>query len=121
MELREAIDRVLLGEPLRSIAVAHREAVLRSLGMQSDEVSPRELWDDTGRFMNRLCRELGERHGGDRRAGVALADWAQRVEEYDVYDALLANFDSFEGREHFVQRGRQLFPGPLTAHWESGD
>ena len=72
MELREAIDRVLLGEPLRSIAVAHREAVLRSLGMQSDEVSPRELWDDTGRFMNRLCRELGERHGGDRRAGVAL-------------------------------------------------
>jgi hypothetical protein len=116
MEQREAIGRVLLGEPLRSIAVAHREEVLQSLGMQSDEVSPRDLWEDTGRFMNRLCRELGERHGGDRRAGVALADWAKRVE-----DALLANFDAFEGREHFLQRGRQLFPGPLTAHWEGGD
>ena len=87
MEVREAIGRVLLGEPLRSIAVAHREEVLRSLGMDSDEVSPRDLWEDTGRFMNRLCRELGERHSGDQRAGVALADWAKRVEDYDAYDA----------------------------------
>jgi hypothetical protein len=121
MEVREAIGRVLLGEPLRSIAVAHREEVLRSLGMDSDEVSPRDLWEDTGRFMNRLCRELGERHSGDQRAGVALADWAKRVEDYDAYDALLANFDAFEGRQHFLQRGRQLFPGPLTAHWGTDD
>jgi hypothetical protein len=121
MELGEAVERVLLGEPMRAIAVAHREDVLASLGMTPDEVDARTLWNDTERFMRRLCRELGERHAGDGRAAAALAGWARRVDDYEAFDALLANFPSFEGRDQLLRRGRQMFPGPLTAHWEAAD
>ena len=41
----------------------------------------------------------------------------RRVEDYDAFDALLSNY-KFAGREIIIRRGKQLFPGPLTAHWE---
>lgn len=120
MEVRDAVERVLLGEPLRMIAIAHREELIEALGLEVEEVPPRDFWDDTRRFMNRLCRELGDRHSGDGRVAAALYEWVQRVDDYDAFDALLANFDRFEGRERVVRRGRQLFPGPLVAHWDRG-
>jgi hypothetical protein len=119
MELGEAVDRVLLGESMRAVAEAHREHVLASLGMEPDEVNPRARWEDTDRFMKVLCRELGDRHAGDSRVAAALSAWAHRVDDYEAFDALLANFHGFEGHGQLLRRGRQLFPGPLTAHWES--
>lgn len=119
MDVADAIERVLLGESMRSVAAAHREQVIRSVGLAVDEVGAREFWDDTRRFMNRLARDLGERHAGDSRVCAALAEWVRRVDDYDAFDALLAHFDRFEGRALIVRRGKQLFPGPLTAHWGS--
>jgi hypothetical protein len=119
MKVRDAVARVQLGEPLRMVAIAHREHVLAELELEPDDVSPRERWDETRAFMDRLCRELGERHADDSRIAAALAEWVRRVDDYEAFDSLLANFKDFEGRDQLVRRGRQLFPGPLTAHWES--
>ena len=49
---------------------------------------------------------------------AALQDWVRLVEDYDAFDALLSNY-KFAGREMVIRRGKQLFPGPLTAHWET--
>jgi hypothetical protein len=50
----------------------------------------------------------------------ALREWVVRVEHYEAWDALLAGFD-FHGKAALVRRGRMLFPGPLTAHWEAAE
>ena len=60
---------------------------------------------------------LGDRHAGDARVAVALHAWCQRVEDYDAWDVLLSEYE-FDGREALMRRGKVLFPGPLTAHWE---
>lgn len=121
MDVADAIERVLLGESLRAIAAAHREELIADLGLDPAGVSPQDFRGDTRRFMNRVCRQLGERHDTDRRAAAALADWLRRSDEYDAFDALLTHFPTFEGRELILRRGRQLFPGPLTAHWGEGE
>ena len=118
MDVRDAIERVLLGESLRAISTAHREELIVALGLEPESVSESKYRDDTRRFMNGLCRELGDRHDGDWRVAASLSEWVRRVDDYDAFDALLSNFRDFEGRELVVRRGRQLFPGPLTAHWE---
>src|SRR5690606_6494253 len=121
MDVADAIERVLLGESLRAIAAAHREELIVDLGLDPAEVAPDQFRGDTRRFMNRLCRTLAERHEADWRVAAALAEWVQRVDEYDAFDALLSHFPALEGRELIVPRGRPLFPGPLTAHWGGGE
>ena len=116
MEISEAVDAIQLGAGLDQIYHEHRQDLLHSVGLDPGEVGPQELHKDTLRFMNRLCRHLGERHAGDTRVGAALEGWVRIVDEYDAFDALLSGF-SFESRELVLRRGRRLFPGPLTAHW----
>lgn len=117
MDIPEAIDRILLGESLRDIAIAKRDQMLRDVGLERHEARPTTFVAEVTRFTNRLCRELGERHAGDSRAETALIRWANLVDEYEAFDALLANFRDFDGRDALVRRGQNLFPGPLTAHW----
>jgi hypothetical protein len=38
-------------------------------------------------------------------------------DHYEAWDSLLSGF-AVDGREALVRRGRVLFPGPLTAHWD---
>ncbi|MBK8980051.1 MAG: hypothetical protein IPM29_29475 [Planctomycetes bacterium] len=118
MEVSEAIERILLGESLAQVVAAWREEALAALGLRLDEARPETFRPEAIRFANKVCRTLGERHEGDSRAETALAVWARQVDEYDVYDALLSHFRSFDGRDALVRRGRQLFPGPLTSHWD---
>ncbi|MDP6929644.1 MAG: hypothetical protein QF412_08090 [Planctomycetota bacterium] len=116
-ELKEAVDRVLLGEPLRVLVSAYREELLISDGLDPQEAEPMLRIDDAHKFIARVCRHLGERHAGDERACVALRDWAAVVDDYDAYDALLTGFQ-FEGRNHVLEKGRLLFPRMLTSHWD---
>ena len=116
MDLHEAEERVLLGEPLESIAAAYREELLQAVGLRADEASSTTFRDETRRFMGRLSRQLAERHAGDHRARLALEEWVQRVTDYDAWDALLSTYE-FDGKPQLIRRGRLLFPGPLTAHW----
>ncbi|MFO1054346.1 MAG: hypothetical protein U1F36_19170 [Planctomycetota bacterium] len=118
MDLATAIDRVLLGESLADIAQAYRAELLESFGMDPDETDPQTFRKESRVFVSKLCRELGDRRRGDSRAAIALSRWASRVEDYDAYDALLSNFTHFDGRARLLERGRKLFPGPLTAHWD---
>ena len=117
MDVREAIERVLQGESLAMLAAAYRTELLRSVGLEPKEAQRSTFQNETRRFINKLCRELGDRHAGDPRVLVALRDWVVRVNDYEAWDALLASFQ-FEGKETFVERGRTMFPGPLTAHWD---
>lgn len=118
MDVPEAVQRVLQGESLRQIHDAYRKELLAALGMDPEE-APGELFaDEASRFLRKLCRELGDRHGEDPRVMVALQDWAQQTQDYEAWDALLSNFD-FPGKQRWIERGRRMFPGPLTAHWSS--
>lgn len=117
MELHDAVGRVLLGEPLELVAAAYRDELFAHFGLDPAEVRPTTFQRETRAFMNRLCRHLGERHRGDPRVGAALEAWVDRVDDYDAFDALLSGF-RVDRREQIVQRGRALFPGPLTAHWD---
>ena len=116
MDLEEAIERILLGEPMRMLAVAYREELLASFDLDADEVADDTFVKDTRLFMNKLCRVLSDRHEGDKRAMVALRDWVPLVRDYEAWDSLLANFH-FESKETLIRRGRVLFAGPMTAHW----
>ena len=116
MDLQEAVERVLQGEAMRSLARDYRESLISAMGLDEDDVTESTFRVETGRFMNQLCRHLGDRHEGDHRVCVALREWVHRVSDYEAYDALLTSF-SFEGREVVLRKARVLFPGPLTAHW----
>ena len=116
MEVEEGVERVLLGEPMKMLAGAHREELLVALGLDPDDAETNTGARDTQLFMNKVCRRLGDRHEGDRRAMVALRNWIQFVADYEAWDALLTHFD-FEGKETVVRRGQVLFAGPMTAHW----
>ena len=118
MEVSDAVDRVLLGESLAQIRSDWRAEALDSLGMQPDEARPETFLKEATQFTAKVCRQLGDRHAGDSRAATALADFVRRVDDYDAFDALLANFKSFDGRDLILRRGRTLYPGPLTAHWD---
>lgn len=108
---------MLDGEPIRVLAAGYRQGLLVAMGLDPAEADRRTFAKDTSLYVNKVCRELGDRHPGDHRALVALMDWARVAEDYEVWDALLSYFD-FDGKEAFVRRGRVLFPGPMTSHWD---
>lgn len=116
-KIREAAESVLLGESLRRVAVGYREALLHEMGFDPEDAPDDLFVKEKIQFINQVCRHLGDRHAGDRRAAAALADWVQHVDEYDAYDALLSHFQ-FESRGAVLRKAQMLFPGPLTSHWE---
>jgi len=119
MQLEQAMKHVLLGESMRSIAVAHRSDLLASVHLDPREALPETFEAETTSFMKALSRALGERCSGDARALNALREWVRVVDDYEAWDALLTHFE-FEGKVQMVRRGRMLFAGPLTAHWRTG-
>ena len=118
MQIHEAVESVLLGESLQQLARGYRDKLIIDLGMDPEECAERLLLKETHEFINKVCLHLGEKHGEDARASAALQDWVRLVEDYDAFDALLSNY-KFASREMVIRRGKQLFPGPLTAHWET--
>lgn len=119
MNVDRAVQDVLLGASLGSVAAAYRQDLIEAFGFRPEEVRPDTFAAETEKFMRRLCRQLGDRHGGDPRVEWALREWVLLVDHYEAWDALLSGFE-FDGKEALVRRGRVLFPGPLTAHW-TGD
>lgn len=117
MKVEEAVGRILLGEPMQDLAAGYREKLLVDLGLDPEECEETLFLQETHKFMSKVCVCLGEKHSADARASAALQDWVHVVEDYDAFDALLSNY-RFAGREIVVRRGKMLFPGPLTAHWE---
>ncbi len=95
MKVEAAVDRVLLGESMQCLAESYREQLLVGLGLNPEECEDALFLKETHK----------------------LRTWVRVVEDYDAYDALLSNY-RFEGRDVVIRRGRMLFPGPLTAHWE---
>ena len=120
MDLARAVEDVLLGASLRQVAIAYRDDLIATFRFRPDEVTAETFADETAAFMKRVARHLGERHRGDPRVMHALREWVVRVGHYEAWDALLAGFD-FHGKAALVRRGRMLFPGPLTAHWEAAE
>lgn len=118
-KLIDAADRVLLGETLRHVALSYREALLVEMGFDPEDAPEGLFVVETTRFMNQVCRHLGDRHAGDPRVAAALSDWVRHVDEYDAFDVLLSHYQ-FESRETVLRKGQMLFPGPLTSHWEGG-
>lgn len=118
LTLESAVEDVLLGASLQDLFQRHRSDLLRSVDLDPEEADPSTYRKEALRFMGRLCRHLSEKHPHDGRVRAALVNWVQLVDEYDAYDSLLSNWAEFDGRERVVARGRQLFPGPLTSHWE---
>ena len=116
VELTESAEHVLLGEPLRSVAESYRTALLVEMGFDPEDAPDDLFRKETMRYMNQLCRHLGDHHAGDSRVAATLRDWVRVVEEYDAFDTLLTHY-KFESRDAVLRRGRVLFPGPLTAHW----
>ncbi len=115
-DFENVAERIQLGESFRQVAGSYREALLTEMGFDPEDAPTDLFLKETTRFMNQLCRHLGDRHAGDRRIGAALEAWVGRVDEYDAYDTLLTHYE-FESRDAVLRRGRILFPGPLTAHW----
>jgi hypothetical protein len=118
MDIPAAGRRVLLGESIAQLAALHRQQLLDAVGLDADDAAPSTFRKEAVRFAGKVCRYLAERHAHDSHAQNALAEWAQQVEDYDAFDALLGTFKDFDGRPALVRRGKALFPGPLTAHWE---
>jgi hypothetical protein len=111
------VQDVLMGASLPQVAAAYRDDLIQHFGFRPEEVGPDTFAREVAAFMRRLARQLGERHAGDSRVGHALQQWVLRCDHYEAWDALLTGFD-VEGRETLLRRGRVLFPGPLTAHWD---
>ncbi|MEO0479556.1 MAG: hypothetical protein AAF196_08760 [Planctomycetota bacterium] len=118
MELLEAVRRIELGESLAQIAESRRIELLSDCGLDPDDARPDTFRKEAHQFVAKLARHLGDRHFGDGRIADVLAQWTRFSDDYDVYDALLANFTQFDGREQVLQKGRVLFPGTLTGHWD---
>lgn len=116
MDLRNAIEDLLLGASLRQVAATYRESLIESLHCRREEVTRETFSGETTSFMKLVARHLGDRHAGDPRVLHALQDWVMQVDDYEAWDALLAGFQ-FQGKASLMRRGRVLFPGPLTAHW----
>lgn len=120
MEVGIAIRRVLLGESIASVAAVYRQGLLDTVGLGVEEAAPSTFRKETLRFAGRVCRQLADRHAEASQVESALCEWVCQVEDYDAFDALLSAFPSFDGRDAILRRGKVLFPGPLTAHWEAG-
>lgn len=120
LDIAQAVEDVQLGASLRSVAIAFRQSLIDTFQFRPEEVGEGTFAVETTSFMKKFARHLGDRHRGDPQVLHALRDWVMRVEHYEAWDALLAGFD-FHGKAALVRRGRVLFPGPMTAHWEAGD
>jgi len=118
MDVTAAANDVLLGASLRQIAAEYRQDLIDSFGLRPEDVTAATFRNEVAGFMRKLARHLGERHRGEPRVGQALQEWVMFCEHYEAWDALLSGF-RVEGREVLVRRGRVLFPGPLTAHWDT--
>lgn len=118
LDIPTAARRALLGESIASIAIEYRQQLLDSVGLAADEATPTTFRKETLRFTGKLCRHLAEKRPGDARVETALSDWAMQCDDYDAFDALLATFRDFDGRDQLMRKGRALFPRPLTAHWD---
>ena len=117
MDVQQAARDVLLGASMRQIAAEFREALISSFGFRDDEVTPTTFGNETSAFMRKLARHLGERHAGEASVAHALREWIMFTDHYEAWDALLSGFD-VHGRDALVRRGKVLFPGTLTAHWD---
>jgi hypothetical protein len=102
---------------MRQIAAEYRDELVESFGFRPEEVTPETFRSEVATFMRKLARHLGDRHGGDPRVGYALQQWVMFCDHYEAWDALLTGF-RVDGRDALVRRGKVLFPGPLTAHWD---
>lgn len=118
MDIQTASRRVLLGESIASLIAVYRQELLDSVGLSEEEAAPTTFLKEAHLFAGKVCRNLAEHHASHGYVGTALADWARRAHDYDVFDALLSTYRSFDGRAALVRRGKALFPGPLTTHWE---
>ena len=94
-----------------------RELLIRDFGFRREEVTAETFRTEVAAFMRTLARHLGERHGGDARVGHALRQWIMQCDHYEAWDSLLTASTSTAAKR-LVRRGRMLFPGPLTAHWD---
>ncbi|MCC7399694.1 MAG: hypothetical protein IT455_21700 [Planctomycetes bacterium] len=117
MDIAAAVEDVLLGASLEQVAAGCRAELIKDFGFRPEEVTPETFRSEVAAFMRKLARHLGDRHPGDARVGHALRQWVRSSDHYEAWDALLTGFQ-VEGREALVRRGRVLFPGPLTRHWD---
>ncbi len=118
MDIPVASRRVILGETIAHLAAVYRLQLIESVGLTVEEATASTFRKEALRFAGKVCRHLAERHASDGHVETALAEWAHQVEDYDAFDALLATFRDFDGRPALLRRGKALFPGPLTAHWD---
>ena len=117
MDIATATNDVLYGASMRQLAGEYRAELIETFGFRPDELTPDTFREEVAAFMRKLARHLGERHAGDPRVGQALQEWVMFCDHYEAWDALLSGFD-VDGREMLIRRGRVLFPGSLTAHWD---
>ena len=117
-DIRRAADDVLFGASMRQVAHEFRERLIEDFGFRPEEVTQETFKDEVAAFMRALARHLGDRHPGDARVGEALETWVRFTDHYEAWDALLAGSFDVESKEALIRRGRMLFPGPLTRHWD---
>jgi len=117
-DIRRAADDVLLGATMRQVAHDFRERLIEDFGFRPEEVTQETFKEEVAAFMRALARHLGDRHQGDARVGEALETWVRFTDHYEAWDALLAGGFDVEARDALIRRGRMLFPGPLTRHWD---
>ncbi len=117
-DIQRAAKDVLLGATMRQVAAEYREQLIEDFGFRPEEVNQETFRDEVAALMRALARHLGDRHQGDPRAGEALETWVRFTDHYEAWDALLAGGFDVEARDALIRRGRMLFPGPLTRHWD---
>ncbi|MFO1030419.1 MAG: hypothetical protein U1F60_05045 [Planctomycetota bacterium] len=117
MNHKAATKEVLQGASLAQIAAEFRENLLRDFGFRDEETTADTFANEVASFMRGFARHLGDRHAGDARIGYALQQWILKSDHYEAWDALLSGFD-VDGRDVLIRRGRVMFPGPMTAHWD---
>ncbi|MFK7738735.1 MAG: hypothetical protein AB8H80_00320 [Planctomycetota bacterium] len=115
-QLLRGAEDVLLGASMRQVGEEFREKMIEDAGFRAEEVTPNLFRAETATYLRALARHLGDRHKGDVRVGEALETWVRFTDHYEAWDALLSGFEP-EGKDALVERGRVLFPGPLTRHW----
>ena len=90
MELQDAVQRIQLGESLHQLAEARREELRSDCGLKLEEARPSTFRKEAEQWICKLARHLGDRHSGDPRIAEVLAAWTLKVDDYDVFDALLS-------------------------------
>lgn len=116
-EIARGVKEVLLGASMRQVADEYRDRLIEDFGFREEDVTPGTFKKEVTAYMRALARQLGDRHQGDVRVGEALATWVRFTEHYEAWDALLSGFE-IEGKDALIRRGRMLFPGALTSHWD---